>query len=110
MAKIKTNGAELKAFWACDDKQFWPEDSYVEDVLWKVNGVQVEGLDVATLKDTDEVVVEGYIFQDDGEKDIAGVMKKWRQIQTHGSFLVDIPNDKKEALEAFLKTIKGKIR
>lgn len=110
MAKIKTTGAELKKFWTCEDKQFWPDDAHVEDVYYEVNGVVMERIDpTVDLKDDDQVVVEGYIFLNDGEKDIAGVMRKWRKIQSHASYLVEIPTEHKEALDAFLKTIKGKI-
>lgn len=112
MAKIKTTGAEIKKFWSCNDVQFWPEDSFVDDLAWTVNGQDAVNVEVDKLKDSDIVVVEGYIFRADleaGEKSIASVMKKWRQLQTHATFAVEIPNDQKEALDAFLKTIKGKI-
>lgn len=112
MAKIKTTGAEIKKFWSCDDQQFWPDDSYVEDLVWTVNGQDALNIEVDKLEDSDVVVLEGYIFRanlEAGEKSIASVMKKWRQLQTHSTFAVEIPNDQKEALEAFLKTIKGKV-
>lgn len=112
MAKIKTTGAELKRFWSCDDERFWPADAYVEGVEWTVNGVDASDVDVEHLNDNDIVSVDGCIYRvnlEEGEKDIAGVMRKWRLLQTHSTFAVEIPNDQKQVLDAFLKTIKGKI-
>ena len=109
MARIKTNGAELKKFWANSDPQFWPVDAHVDGRWWQVNGVEKEDVDVENLSDSDVVLVEGVILYADHDKDYAAVMKKWRKAETHVTLAVELPAEHEEALAAFLKGLKGKI-
>lgn len=109
MARIKTNGAELKRFWANTDAQFWPENSYVDEMYWQVNGEDMEDVDVENLADTDVVVVEGYIFYGQTPKDFTGVMKKWRKLESHVTLAVELPAEHEEAFKTFLKSLKGRI-
>lgn len=110
MARIKTNGAELKRFWTSTDPLYWPEDSCVDGMSWQVNGEEKDDVDVHSLADEDVVVVEGAIVHGhDADFDFAGVLKKWRKAQTHLTLAVEVPVDQQEALAHFLKGIKGKI-
>lgn len=109
MARIKTNGAELKRFWANTDAQFWPENSYVDEMCWQVNGEDMEDVDVENLADTDLVTVEGYILCGETPKDLAGVMKKWRKLESNVTLAVEVPAEQVEALKTFLKSLKGRI-
>ncbi|MBX8557167.1 hypothetical protein K5D56_26525 [Pseudomonas cichorii] len=109
MARIKTNGAELKKFWANTDPQFWPSDSHVDGMWWQVNGVEQEDVDVETLADCDVVLVDGTIVSAENDKDFSGVMKKWRKTQTHVTLAIELPAEQEEALVAFLKGLKGKV-
>lgn len=109
MARIKTSGAELKKFWADTNPEFWPDEAYVDDMSWQVNGVAVEDVDVDVLADTDEVLLEGFIVYADCEKEVASVMRKWRKIQSHVTFAVEVPAAAEAALIAFLKAHDGKI-
>lgn len=109
MARIKTSGAELKKFWANTDPQFWPISAQVDGMLWQVNGVEKEDVDVENLADSDVVLVEGAIVYADDGKDFAAVMKKWRKVETHVTLAIELPAEHEEALAAFLKSLKGTI-
>lgn len=109
MARITTNGAELKKFWCNTDPRFWPDTAHVDGMAWQVNGVEHEDVDVENLSDTDVVLVEGAIIWDDGDADFAGTMKKWRKLETHVSVVVELPVEHKDALTEFVKKLKGKV-
>ncbi|MBD8088846.1 hypothetical protein IFT48_02555 [Pseudomonas fluorescens] len=109
MATIKTTGAELQRFWNCKDAAFWPDDAYVDDMAWNINGAEHENFDISNIKDDDIVVISGAIFYNEGDKDFAGVMRKWRKLQTHGNYVVEIPHELKDELAEWLKAKKGKI-
>lgn len=58
MHSFKLTGAELKKFW--NDPAVWgDQDWYYEDSVFVINGVDNYDVDVATLSDADEVVVDG---------------------------------------------------
>lgn len=109
MARIKTNGAELKKFWSDNNPQFWPVTAHVDGMTWQVNGEEHEDVDVEKLSDADVVHIEGAIIWDDGDADFAGVMRRWRKLETHVSVVVELPVEHKDALAEFVKSLKGKV-
>jgi hypothetical protein len=109
MARIKTTGAELKKFWGDDNPQFWPEDSCVDGMWWQVNGAEQEDVDIDTIKDDDQLVVEGVLMHGSNDNDFAALMRKWRKTQTSTTVVVELPVEHQAALAEFLKGLKGKI-
>jgi hypothetical protein len=111
MARIKTTGAELKQFWANEDPEFWPEESHIDGMWWRINGTEKDDVEPHELADTDIVEAEGAIIYplQDTDKDFAGVMKKWRKTHTHTTLVVELPKEHHAALGEFLKGLKGKI-
>lgn len=110
MALLKTNGAELKKFWASEDPAFWPDESHVDGMFYEVNGVEKEDIDVETLADTDIIKVEGAIIHHNGDDfDFAGVMKKWRKAQTMTQVVVEVPTLCLDSLKTHMKFLKGRV-
>lgn len=108
----KTNGKELKEFWASEEP-WWPKGGYVNDDYYIVNGVESgEDFELSGAEDTDQItIMSGAIFSegDEDDKDLQATFKKWRKSLTRVSVLIEVPRDQVEALSAAVKSIGGKI-
>ncbi len=108
----KASGALFKKFY--NDKAYWPEDSYHDDAVIKVNGViQEDGLDEATLQDTDLVTVEGgYVVSSNQNFDGRSLethLKRWLKEQVTVSFVVTCDKSIEQAVREAVKAAGGKI-
>ena len=108
----KTNGKELKQFWALEEP-WWPKDGWVEGDTYTVNGVERDdNFDPGLCEDTDKIVItSGDIVDRRGENftSLQSTFRKWRKSLTTTTVLVEIDLDKLDALKAHVKSLKGKI-
>ena len=113
MAK-KITGLEFKKFWS--DKAFWPDQTYTDDVVFKVNEkVMDENADIANANDMDLITIEnGFVLESTMYKScetpsLLSYFRKWQKTQTTSSFLVDCDNSLLEAVKAAVLAAGGKI-
>lgn len=116
----KTTGQELLAFYK--DRAFWHEDDpaveiWHEDLAIKVNG-ELKDQDVGAfiedqMKPGDQIViVNGYLdstvsqYQD---LNFETFFKRWRKNQSDSFLSVQVPKDKQNELEEFIKKLGGKV-
>lgn len=111
---VKTTGAEWNRYY--QDKQAWPDGSFYEDQVLKVNGELLaddyffdgDGLfdDSVKIK-----IISGFVFAGYGEKEVSLVehFKQWRKSQATSVIVVECPKDKVEQVEAAVKKVGGKV-
>lgn len=99
---MKTNGKEFKAFY--NDQSYWPEDAYVEEMNLKINGVEQSDVDTDKLLDEDQIrITYGSVVKGERIVSLTSFFKKWRKQQSVTSVVVEIDNDKLEAIKELLK-------
>lgn len=113
----KTNGAELKAFYA--DGEFWPnsEDSQIgifhEETVLQVNGDVPDDVEITDLNDTDSVTILSGVVLDENDRSFEmsfeAYFKKWRKKANTTYLIVSVPNDKADAVKAAIKAAGGKV-
>lgn len=112
MSKRKFPAAQFKAFYACEDPNFWPVGSYVEDTSYSVDGTPQEDeyIDPALFPDNAMITIEGYIVYEDGStKDLQREFSRWLKLQSSQVLLVSIPKEAEAQLRAFVASVKGKV-
>ena len=111
---LKMSGAECKAF--CNDEKALPKGVYIEEDVYKLNGVLVDGdaLDVDGLADNGEVeVVSGFIArEEDGEcvSSLSAAIRKWQKTQKLVILVVEAPIEKAAGIKAAIKAAGGKVK
>ena len=110
MAKIRTSGAEYKAF--IEDDEYWRSQKieYVDDDLVSVNGEEWEG-ENPDIPDAATVKVEGGIlYSEEGplRTSYSSFFKKWKDLSVASFVVVRIPKSKEAELTAFIASIGGK--
>ncbi|MBI6883100.1 hypothetical protein [Pseudomonas putida] len=113
----KTNGAELKAFYA--DGEFWPnsDDSplgiFHEETALQVNGQIIDDAEITDLNDTDSVTILSGVVYDENDRSFEmsfeAYFKKWRKKVNTTYLIVSVPNDKTDAIKAAIKAAGGKV-
>jgi len=107
---VKTTGAEFKAFYS--DESIWPEDSWHDDAILSVDGVdQSDGIDVDTLSDTATVMIEGGYVKglEDEEPSLEAYFKRWRKKQNTVMFAVSCDKSVADAVKAAIRAAGGKV-
>lgn len=113
---VKTHGAEYKKF--LDDPIFWPEAAWMEDETLTVDGVEVDPCDFDPLLVGDTVAITiqgGCVYLDnnglllDKSVSLETHFKRWRKTQDVTRILVEITQDKAQALKDAIKTAGGKL-
>lgn len=109
---VKTTGVEFKKFY--HDPEFWPEDSWIEDIELLVDGERNESAedDVDTIPDTSKVTIEaGFVVLDScNTPSLESFFKKWRKAQTTVSFVVECHKDHAEGIKAGIKMMGGTVK
>lgn len=110
MAK-KISALEFKRFYASEDPRFWPEEAYVDDVCFEIEGVEVNDPEPDELPDSAFIkIISGVIVRSDGSAvGLAGQFLKWRRAQTTTVLTVELPNEALERFKESIATLKGKI-
>lgn len=107
---IKTTGAEWLIF--INDPKIWVGETFMDDTLIKINGVDDDDVDEKDIKPADLVTIEaGVVFPDGKENCVSliGTFRKWKKAQNTENFLVQIPKEKVNQFKALVKTLKGTI-
>jgi hypothetical protein len=112
---VKTNGAELKRFYA--DPSYWSNgdgETWHEEEIITVNGVTTE--DVAIEEIADDAIIQlsgGVVFSNQWDVDHAmsfeTYFKRWRKEQTTATIIVEIAKDRLDVLTAAIDSAGGKI-
>ena len=109
----KTTGKEFKQFW--EDPEFWPADgeTYVEEELITVNGVEQESFDHNTVSDVDILAVSGgMVFSPvvgPEDQSLESYFKRWRKKQATATLVVECDITKRDELAALIKSNGGKV-
>jgi hypothetical protein len=106
---IKTTGAEFWRFY--HDDIFWPDGSYHDDSLVRVNGEEVEDYTRDSIPDDAKIEIEAgvVVFEDGDEVSLESHFKKWRKAQNTASIVVECPKDKLDAVKAAIKASGGRV-
>lgn len=108
----KTNGKELKEFWNLSEP-WWLKDGWVEGDSYTVNGVEMdESFEPGSAEDTDQItIVSGVIVDATSERelDLNTQFRKWRKSLNTTTVVVEVANDKLDALKFHVKSLGGKI-
>lgn len=108
----KTNGKELKEFWNLGEP-WWLKEGWVEGDSYTVNGVEMdETFEPGECADTDQITIVSGVIVDasnDKELDLNAQFRKWRKSLTTTTILVEIANDKLDALKVHVKSLGGKV-
>lgn len=113
---VKTTGAEFKSYITSLDPAFWPEDSYYDDDVLIVDGVDVsEQYDfvVRDMPDSARVTIEcGTVYKNANDREgvsLAAHFKRWRKAQ-HTAFLaIEVPKNMLESIREMVRAAGGKI-
>lgn len=109
---VKTNGAEFKRFYS--DEGFWPEDTWHDEALITVDGVEQEdGVDTEALADHAIVKIEGGVvfgpmWESEGPS-LETHFKRWRKQQTTVVFAVECDVSQQAAITAAIKSAGGRV-
>jgi hypothetical protein len=107
---MKVSGAEFLKFY--NDPSIWKEGAYHEDVVFCVNGVEVEELPEILL-DTDVVSISGGFITDEDGNDLGtftGVLRKWKKKQTTAVFVVECEVFLVDYIKQCIKQAGGKVK
>lgn len=111
----KTNGKELKAFYA--DISMWPDPPgecvWHADLIFILNGVECNGdTDIHDLADDDEITITSGWVQNEPSMvdcDFVDYLDQWRKKQGNVTFSVSAPLDKIEAVKAAIILAGGNV-
>lgn len=110
----RTTGAEYKRFYS--DPNAWPADSetWNEDTILKVNGVELEDYDVERFADTDRIIiVSGIVLSDRWDSDQApsleSYFKRWKKAQDTVILTVQVSKELQAAVEKAIAEVGGKL-
>jgi hypothetical protein len=110
---IKTNGAEIRAFW--NDQPYWGEFA-VDDEVITVNGDEIQAgeFNPDKLADSDKVTIDGgYVWDQTPGSDKDGSLhlffNKWRKAQTTVYLAVEVHKDKADAVREAIKSAGGRL-
>lgn len=111
---VKTDGATLKRYMADQSPQAWPAETYYEDDLIKVNGVDV-GMDFDLSLVDDHAVIEIHggtvLMEGNDEKAVAMTahFKRWLRKQHYVTLLVEVHRDYVDGLKNAIQHHNGKV-
>jgi hypothetical protein len=108
----KTTGVEWKRFYK--DTLAWPENWFHEDEEISVNGVFDDNADLASVPDDAVITVKGGIIYegqyDKSGNSVEGHFKKWKKMQSHVFFVVEVHKDKASDLMKIITEAGGVVR
>lgn len=108
-----TNGKTYKQFYS--DQDFWIPEAWHEGELLLVDGQDWGDRDIESIPDDAIVSISGGIVSCEdpgwGKEGLSmdELFRVWRNDDTHKSVLVNIPRDRLEAFEAYVKSIGGQV-
>lgn len=103
---LKITGAEWNRFYT--DKEVWPDDVYHDDVLLRVNGVEVE--DYAALDPNAAIEVEcGYVDIGDRQIELIDYFISWKTAQTTDFCTFEAPKELMQTIRAAVLAAGGRI-
>lgn len=114
MAKKTYLASDYKQFYSSTDPRYWPEESYVDDVSYIVDGVRFgddHDFDPMEFLDTAKIAIEsGSIlsYKDSTARDLRREFERWLKEQNSVSLVVSVPKGKEDELKAFVKSLGGK--
>ncbi len=106
---MKVTGAEFHRFY--NDPSTWTDGMYHEDVVFALNGVEVE--DIFVIKDTDIISFSGgFVANDNGDSigTFSGLFRKWKKKQMTVMFVVECHVDKVDYIKQCVRTAGGTVK
>lgn len=93
---IKISGIDFKNFY--NDKDFWPEDTYIDDINITINGKRLpDNKEVGdAVQDSDIItIVSGYIVDhpDGYDGSLLSYYKKWKKLQEKAYIVIEVEKD-----------------
>lgn len=107
----KMTGIEYKQFMKADwDALLELTNAYMDGANVTVDGLS-EPEDLDTISDAAKVVIHyGCICaEEDVDMSLEQAYSKWKKAQTHTTFVVQVPNDKVEAVTQYLASVEVKV-
>lgn len=109
---VRTNGKEFKAFY--NDKMFWPEGMYHEDVSISIDGVKCDNDYYYYLMPDDVSVVirGGVVFKYDDRnaaEELESYFKRWRKKSKKRYIVIAIGHEKVDKVKKVVAKLGGKI-
>lgn len=107
---MKVTGAEFLKFY--NDMSIWTDGVYHEDVVFSVNGVEVDDLP-EDMADTDIVSFSGGFINNQAGNDIGtftGVFRKWRKSQNTTMFAVECDTNMADYIKQCVRVAGGRIK
>lgn len=101
-------GAEFKRFYT--DPMVWTNDTYHDDALILVDGVNASDadIDLSAVADTAKVTIESGVIGDAPPgvpEDLIDAIQWWRTRQSTCQYVVTLPKEKAEAFEACVASL-----
>lgn len=112
---VKTTGAEYKEYMNYTDPIFWPEESFIDDVVLIIDGVRLDehfDFDESKVSDSAEIIIECGVFMRNNDSDDIPLelhFKRWRKAQTTAYLSISVDKSRIDELKAILKTFGAKI-
>lgn len=107
---MKVTGAEFHRFY--NDPSIWTDGMYHENVVFAVNGVEVDDIP-ESINDTDIVSFSGgFIANDNGDAigTFVGLFRKWRKKQMTVMFVVECHIDKEDYIKQCVRDAGGTVK
>lgn len=117
---VKMTGREWNRFYK--DAKAWPKGTWHEDEEIKIDGKAVgDNFDLTDIRDTsivtlsggivyfDNPPVDGYFDQTQNAPSLEAHFKQWRKRQNTTSMVVEVANEKAEAVRAAIVAAGGKV-
>ena len=110
---VKTTGAEWNKFY--NDPEYWGDGHWHDDVVIRIDGVEVEDDYADMLPDTAKVEIDGgYVYLSEGIDEPGPAMetyfRRWKKSQTTIFLSVECPREKYEAVTTAIKAAGGKCK
>ena len=108
---VKTTGLEFKRFY--QDSSVWVDGMWHDDLDLVVDGKEYDpSSEVVAIGDTAKVTVVGgcvFLPGDDDTVEITTLFKRWRRAQTHSVMVIEVPNERVDAVKASLAAVNVKV-
>lgn len=112
---VTCTGVEFAKFYS--DPKYWvsegDETTWHEDAAVYVNGVQDDDIDLANVKPTDTLKIEGGVVFGPTvgaqEPSFEAYFKRWRKEQNTSILMAEVPRDLVDAVKAAITAAGGKV-
>lgn len=111
---VKTNGATIKRYLADTSPQAWPAETYYEDDLISVDGIDADmDFDLSAVDDSAVIEIKGGTVVMDGDPEkfvsMTAHFKRWLKRQDHVRLLVEVHRDYADAMRNAILAHNGEI-